>query len=472
MEPRTGKTKTTIDYASFLAQAGKIDRMVVVAPARVLDVWIEEFHHNCPVNYHIHMWDADARRERSIPPVREGRYDLNVLLVNYEAFSVPGKTLKSGNKSKANGRFKNRDLIRKWVNGRDALCVLDESHKIKSPSGKASSMIVSMEPMFKYRVILTGTPVTKANRIFDIYMQWLFLNPARFDDVGTAAEFKNRYGVWTNANGFPQFLKSQNVKELKQRIHSDAYEVKREDCYDLPESTVEVRKIRLSADTIAVYDELAEEMVAMVEHDEEDLEVNAPIPLVLALRLSQITSGFTKSTPEYNEAGEIVKAGRIVPLGTEKLDVLREIFEEHIDNDEPLVVCARYRYDLDAITRLAEKMLIPCYSVRGGMAREETTEHIANFRKGEGVAVMVMQPTAGALGIDLSRAARMVWYSLPLSWVNYSQSCDRIALSDNATTFTYLLAARTVDEVIYDTLENDGNVAREIARNPRKVLRK
>ena len=44
MEPRTGKTKVAIDYLSILATAGKIDRAVIVAPARVLDVWLEQFH--------------------------------------------------------------------------------------------------------------------------------------------------------------------------------------------------------------------------------------------------------------------------------------------------------------------------------------------------------------------------------------------------------------------------------------------
>lgn len=472
MEPRTGKTKTTIDYLSFLARADKIDRAVIIAPARVLDVWVDELHANCPVKYHVHIWDADARASKAIPPVREGRYDLNILLVNYEAFSVPGKKTKSGKESKASGRFKNRALIRKWLDRHTAACVLDESHKIKSASGKAATMIVSMQPMFQYRVILTGTPVTKAKRIFDIYMQWLFLNPDRFSDVPTVSDFKNRYGQWTNANGFPQFLRAANLPELRKRIHADAFEVKREDCYDLPPSTTRLQRVILDTHTATVYDELAEEYVAILEHDDEEVEVDAPIELVLAMRLSQVTSGFARTSAVVNEEGEVEKPAVTIPLGTSKLDALRTILEEHIENDEPVVVCARWKYDLDSIERLCETLFIPHYSIRGGLSRNRVSDNIRQFSKSAGVAVAIMQPDAGALGIDLSRASHMVWYSLPLSWVNYSQSCDRIALSDKPTTYTYLLVPRTVDRLIYDMLQTDGDVAKTIARNPRKVLRK
>lgn len=156
MEPRTGKTKVAIDYLSILATAGKIDRAVIVAPARVLDVWIEQFHEHCPLRYHVILWDKDARKQ-PLQPVRSV-HQLTVLLVNYEAFGTPGKKLRSGRRSKTTGRFANRAAIIKWLEGQPAAGVLDESHKVKSPSGRTSTMVVSMRPLFDYRLILTGTP--------------------------------------------------------------------------------------------------------------------------------------------------------------------------------------------------------------------------------------------------------------------------------------------------------------------------
>ena len=84
---------------------------------------------------------------------------------------------------------------------------------------------------------------------------------------------------------------------------------------------------------------------------------------------------------------------------------------------------------------------------------------------------MVMNPASGGLGIDLSRAAHMIWYGLTNSWVQYTQTCDRIALSKLPTTMTYLLVEGTVDTVMYDTLGEDTDVGKAIVKNPH-VLRR
>jgi SNF2 family DNA or RNA helicase len=458
MEPRTGKSKTTIDYLSILAQAGKVDRAVIVCPARVLDVWVQELHRHCPALYTVQVWDSRARKQALVPVQRV--HELSIVLVNYEAFATPGRRLASGRRSKTTGRYAIRTALLKWASGgAGSACVLDESHKIKSPSGKAATMIVSMGKDFDYRLILTGTPVTKAKRVFDIYMQWKFLNPERFHDVPTVGDFKNRYGQWTNRNGYPQFLRAMNTKELRERIHADAFAITREECFDLPPRTTNIIRIPLTTSG-PVYDQLAEQMIAEFARMEKTHLTEASIPLTLTLRLSQITGGFAKTVE-----------GETVAVGREKLDEFERILDEAIENDEKLVVGARFRSDLDGILAMAAAKKVPAYAVRGGISRQEVTENIAAFNETEGIAVCAMNPQAGGLGIDLSSASHMVWYSLTPSWVNFTQSNDRIALSAKATTYTYLLAAKTVDEVLYDTLLTDGDLAKVITRNPRKVLR-
>lgn len=461
MDPRTGKTKTAIDYLSALALAGRLDRAVIICPARVIDVWVQAFQEDCPVSYHLHIWDAQARKQP--PPKVRNIYDLSVLLVNYEAFSMNGPVLPSGKGySKKSGRHANKRQIQLWLEDKPAACILDESHKIKSPSGRAASMIVSMRPFFYYRLILTGTPITKAKRAFDIYMQWKFLNPDRFKEWHTAEAFREHFGVWRETNmGYKEFKRLRNEDILTERIHADSYRVKREDCFDLPPRSTRFVPVELKPGTAVVYDELAREMVAQIEHQTRQHTIEASIALVLTLRLTQITGGFA-TTPEGNS----------IPVGTEKLDALDGIFEESLENDDKVVVAARFKSEMNAITSLAAKRKLPVYEVRGGLPREETTANIKKFTDTAGACVLVMQPQAGGVGIDLSTASHMVWYSLTPSWVDYTQSCDRIALSKKATTYTYLLAKGTVDELLYKVLQEDGEVAEAILKNPRKVLRK
>ena len=463
MEPRTGKTKVSIDYLSALALAGRIDRAVIVAPARVLDVWVEEFHTHCPVAYHLHIWDKDARKH-PLPRISPAR-DLTVILVNYEAFGIGGRKLPSGNRSKRTGRFSHRRTIEKWLDGHPAAMILDESHKIKSPSGRASVMLVSMAKMFDYRLILTGTPVTKATRVFDVYMQWQFLNPERFEEWPTSRAFKDHFGQWTNANGFPQLVRVRNTNTLTEYIYKDAYRVRRDECFDLPPRTTNVHRLSLTNATGAVYDELAEKMIARLERGNKKHIVEASIPLVLTLRLLQITGGFV-ITPDL-DTGE----KQVVEVGREKLNALEGYIDEAIENDEKVVVCARFRAEMDAIAAMIRKKKVPVYEIRGGLSRSEVTGNIRKFKEANGVAVVVMNPQAGGVGIDLSTASHMIWYSLTPSWVNFTQACDRIALSKKATTYTYLLAKGTVDVLLYRTLINDGNISETILANPNLIRR-
>ena len=466
MEPRTGKTKVAIDWMSALSLAGRLDRAVIIAPARVLDVWVHAFHDDCPVRYHLHIWDAKARKFP--PPKVSGNYDLSVVLVNYEAFSNSGAKLPSGLHSKKTGRFKNRALLERWLEGQPAACVLDESHKIKSPSAKMATMIVSMRDYFDYRLILTGTPITKAKRVFDIHMQWKFLNPGRFSDCPTHEDFKNKFGEWgmSFATGMPELKRLRNEELLTERIYMDSYRVKRDDCFDLPARTTVIQKIKLGSKTGDAYDELAKEMVAQIEHDTKTHTVEASIPLVLTLRLTQILGGFATVAATDESLDK-----RVIPVGREKLEALEALVDEAIENDEKMVIAARFKPEMDAITTLIERKNVPVYEVRGGLSRSIVTDGISAFKDEIGTAFMVIQPQAGGVGIDLSTAAQMVWYSLTSSWVDYTQACDRIALSEKATTYTYLLAENTVDEILYQALQDDGDVSEAILRDPRKVLR-
>lgn len=460
MEPRTGKTKSVIDYLSILALRGELDRAVIVCPARVIDVWVQEFHAHCPILYQIHVWDREGRRSGP-PPKVQSVHQLTVLLVNYEAFATPGRRIRgSRRRSKTTGRFAHRSQIQRWIGDSPCAGILDESHKIKSPTGKAATMLVSMRDLFEYRVIMTGTPVTKAKRIFDIYMQWKFLNPDRFRDYNTSAEFKQHFGVWITRNGFPQFLRPANLEELKNRIHQDSYAITRAECFDLPPRQTEIRKVPLTTSG-PVYDDLAAKMVAEFERAEKNHLTEASIPLVLTLRLSQVTGGFAKTD-----------AGETVQVGTEKLDELCAILEELAEAEEKVVVCARFRSDLDAVIAAGQRLGFKTYAIRGGMTRQDMTRNIATFKRVDGPSLIAMNPQAGGLGIDLSAASIMVWYSLTPSWVDFTQACDRIALSSTSTTYYYILAENSVDEILYDTLLRDGDIAAEIVKNPRKVFRK
>lgn len=471
MEPRTGKTKTTIDTFSCLHHMYGVRKVFIVAPNRVLGTWVREISIHCPLTVQVIIWDR-AAREVALPKSM-GPYDMQIVVVNFEAFSHNRRTATGRSVSRVKGRFGHKRAIQRWIGSDPAVGVVDESHKIKNPSGKAANMIVSMRDFFRWRLILTGTPVTKAKRAFDIYMQWQWLGTGQFDAWGaTVEDFKNHTGQWTTRNGFPQWLRARNngMADLRRGIHTDGIVVTRDQCFDLPPRETRVISVPLGTKAARHYDEMATDMVTRLNNGQV---AEASIPLVVTLRLLQITSGFVgipHVVPDGRGGERLVTMAH--RISTEKLTALRDLLtEETLEREEKIVIAARFNPDLNAIVRLSEQLHLPVFQVRGKISRAESDQAINDFRIHDGPAAMVIQPAAASLGIDLSTAPQVVWYSLTPSWVDFTQANDRIALSRVSTTFTYLLAEGTVDHLVYETLLDDGNVARAIMEKPERILR-
>lgn len=471
-EPRTGKTKTTIDTAAILYHKKGVRKILVISPNRVIGTWAREFHTHCPLVHEVIVWDAKERRKGAIRQPA-GHLDLQVVVTNFETFSTPGKVLPSGRRSRTTGRFHNRKLITDWLGSDDALIVVDEAHKLKNPSGKSSNMIVGMRRFFKYQLILTGTPITKARRASDIYMQWRLIAPNRFSEWGaTYEDFRLHTGKWIESNGFPQWVgpKERGLRDLRRGIHQDGLVIRRADCFDLP-ATLPDRIIDVPLTTSARhYDEMAQDMVTKLLSGEI---AEASIPLVVTMRLAQITSGHV-GIIEPHPTNPDKQVSRPVKVGSEKLNALKELLEDEvIEKEEPVIVVARWKHDLDAIEALCKRLKVPHWSIRGGMNRSSTDDALRRFSQHTGQpAVMVVQPQAGGVGLDMRVAGHTIWYSLGPSYVDYTQMRDRNALHPNAVQHTFLIAPGTVDRLLYDTLQIDGDVSRTILKRPESILRR
>lgn len=477
MEPRTGKTKTAIDITSIQHLRGKVDRVLVVCPLGVMDVWIDEIRKNCPYRCRITIWDKVGRKHFDLPP-----WDPEVLdfvLINYDAFSTPGEIVGKDEhggvirSDRNGGRFTLKKSIMKW---KPHMVILDESHRIKSPSARKTLTVWGLAwrgkrdgtqiPLVPYRLILTGTVLTKKKRIFDIYSQWKFVNrESRLVKNMTLKEFKELYSVWTTRNNYPQWLRNRPKaeKRLRRELHAESFAITRDECYDLPRRLDPVIIHVPLEDSASYYDAMAEEMVAQLESGEYSW---AKIPLVQRLRLSQITSGLVKTEPtaEYPE-------GRLLRVGTEKLTYLEDYLFDQFEADEQVVIGARFRGDIAAIAALGKKMKVPVWELHGGVDKADRTKNIEGFRKHRGAGIFLAQPATASLGIDLSSSSTLIWFSLTQSWVEFTQFEDRIALSGKANRFVYLLAKGTVDEIQYDVLQEDGDIAKRITDSPERLLR-
>lgn len=481
MDPRTGKTKVVVDTIAIAHQYEGVNRVIMVGPKVAIQVWKEQLYENMQFRYRLTIWDRKGRKEYALPPY--GQDILDIVLINYDAFSTPGafRVHRSGplkgqyieeggveidgklvgttrKRGRTGGRY---DIIKKVKLWQPQMIVLDESHRIKSPSAKKSTAMHTLSRVPDWRIIMTGTVTTKARRLFDVYSQWQFLNPRRFGNM-TFGEFKSRYGRWKPMGNYEKWLRNDNEEELHDLIHLDAYSITREECYDLPESTPQRIYVDLE-ESAEAYQQMAEDMVARI-HTGEITE--ASIRLVQRLRLQQITSGFTKTSPtmEYPQ-------GRIVELGSEKLRMIQSRLEDLMEADEKVVIGALFKHDIARLEHLAKNVLkVPTFVIQGATKQRDRDAAPKAFSRVKGGAIFIGQPAAAGEAIDLSAASILQWYSLPSSWVNFKQFSDRIALSSKPTFHEFYLVPGSVDEMMYETLLEDSDIGKKMIQSPQRLL--
>ena len=140
------------------------------------------------------------------------------------------------------------------------MIIADESQKIKGPSTKQSKGMHRLGEVAKYKLILTGTPVTASP--MDFFSQYKFLDPDIFGKSYYA--FRNRYAVMGGYKN-KQVVGYQNKDELIRKAHSIAYRITKAEALDLPETVDQELYCSLEHKANQYYQEMVNFNVAQIE---------------------------------------------------------------------------------------------------------------------------------------------------------------------------------------------------------------
>ncbi|WP_341460915.1 DEAD/DEAH box helicase [Eubacterium callanderi] len=415
-----------------LSQAGRIRRVLIVAPLSILGVWEEEFQKFAAFPYALAVLSGNSAKKLDTLRHMNGTA-LQVVVVNYESAWRLEKALTAWHP----------DLI-----------IADEGHKIKTHNIAASKAMHRMGAKASYRLLLTGTVIT--NKAIDVFSQYKFLNPAIYGNSFYA--FRNRYFDMVGYGNHTPVLKKSMEGELTEKLHSISYRATKAECLDLPETTDVIRQIELEPTALRIYRGLVKESYAELAGG----EVTATNILTRLLRLSQLTGGFLGN--DETAAVEQVSAA--------KLSALEDILDGAMAEGKKLVIIARFIPEIRAICKLLEKRGIGYSCITGEVKNRD--EQVARFQKEPEVMAFVGQIATAGLGITLTAASTMVFYSLDYSMSNFEQTKARIHRVGQRMpcTYLYLVARGTVDEKVLAALESKADLARTLVddyrsgRNP------
>jgi len=407
----SGKTKIALDAARSRGHR----RILVICPKSVIPVWQDEICKHAPDEWEIVLLEDGSVEDRA------GRLDQAIhserpfiAVVNYEAtWREP---------------FSEVILSCEWD-----LLVFDESQRIKSPGAKQSLFAARIRA--GHKLALTGTPMPHSP--LDLYGQYRALDPGIFGTSFT--RFRNRYAVMGGYEG-RQVLGFKNEDELRRKMDEVCYHIPK-DVLELPTITFNERYCQMGREAARIYADLEREFIAEVE----DGLVTAANALSKLLRLQQVAAGFVRT-----------EDGRERQVDAAKADLLRELLED-IGRDEKAVVFARFHHDLDVIKRVAGQLGRACGEISGRVNEYE------QWKQGR-FSTLAAQIQAGGLGIDLTEASYVIYYTLGFSLGDYQQGVARVHRpGQQRPVVVYRLVTQgTVDTKIIRALDRRGDVIRSV----------
>ncbi|GHU73370.1 hypothetical protein AGMMS49992_11700 [Clostridia bacterium] len=418
----TGKTLVAVAITGALSLTGRVRRVLIVAPLSILGVWKDEFEKFADFDYSLVVLEGTSVKKAANLAKMTGD-KLQITVVNYES------------------AWRMEEELLDW---HPDLVIADEGHKIKTFDSDASKAMHKIGASAEYRLLLTGTLIT--NKALDVFSQYKYLNPSIFGD--SFYSFRNRYFYMTGYGRHTPELKKHMADDLMKRIHSIAVRYTKAECLDLPQMTDVVRYVDLEETTARIYSDLVKKSVAELNGG----EITVMNILTKLLRLSQLTGGFLAGD-------ESVKPQKV---SAAKLVALAELVDTAQAEAQKLVIIARFTAEIHAIEKLLKKHRVYYAKIDGSV--HDRAKQVDMFQNDPVCTVFVGQIATAGLGITLTAASTLVFYSLDYSMANFEQTrarIHRVGQRSNCT-YIYLTARGTVDEKVLKALRGKADLAKTL----------
>lgn len=454
MEQGTGKTWTLLADVERLYAKGTIDTVLVVAPNGVHTNWINrEIPLHMEGNIVARAWRSGAgvKYMRSLEELFRTREEGHSVPLRFLAVNIDALVTKKGYE------FCERFLLSgsSWI-------ILDESSRIKNPDAARTKALMRLRRYAIGARIASGTPVT--NSPVDVFAQMEFLESgllsttsyrafvAEYADVLPANHpmivnmtIRNPRAAYAqiiarNPDGSPRW---RNLDKLQKLLEPHSFRVLKKDCLDLPDKIYKTITFEMNVEQQRAYDKMQDELRI-------DLGDNIELPvseLAALIKLQQITSGFV-NTP---------LGIRYVSDDNPRLKALMDAIE---DVDGKFIVWARFREELQAISDALTNAGITCVQYHGGIGRDAREDAVDQFQNGE-VRVFVGQPQSGGIGLTLTAAETVFYFSNDFNLETRLQSEDRAHRIGTRKNVVYIdiAAENTIDETITRNLQRKKRTA-------------
>lgn len=404
-----GLGKTYVGSEKLIQLGAKVN--LVVCQKSKIDDWIEHFKSNY-ANVSVH----DLTEKCGVPifidmtKVIAGRF---IGVINYELI------------------WRRPELLKLT----DFTLMLDESSLIQNDTAKRTKFISKLQ--FTNLILLSGTPT--GGKYENLYSQLKLLGYNISKRLFYDSYIKYHYD---KRQGFPLMIIDgyKNVERLKRKMREyGCHFLKTEEVLDLPEQTF----IKVKVENSKEYRKFKKDRVVKLNDD------------WLYTGVCTFYDGQDFTYGQYHERTELIGDNTLTKILYErqlcgayseaKLGAFRDLLESTSDR---LIVFYNFNLELDILKGICEELSRPVSIINGETKDLTAYESYDN-------SVTLIQYQAGAMGLNLQKANKIIYYTPPLSSELYEQSKKRIhRIGQSGTCYYYNLVVKdSIEEKIYRALD-------------------
>jgi SNF2 family DNA or RNA helicase len=461
VDPGGGKTFLSIADAGRMYDEGLIDGVIVIAPNGVHEQWIDQqFPQWCGVPWTGHHNRAGKRalgeflKPRHALPYRP----LGVIAINYEALRTnDGEALLEAFVA----------LYPRY------LLVVDESHKVKSPTAQRTKETMRWALRARFRRILSGTPVLRG--LEDLWSQYETCipglgwphEPIRLLPRGKVhtygfTGFKSHYCITRELPSNPRakiIVGYRNEEHLRERVAPFVTRIKSSEFAVMEEPDVIEVPTPMTASQAAQYHLMENALIAQIDGG----VITAQNALVQLGKLMQIAAGFLYREDANDEQGPWQV------LGSNKIEAALDLLDQL---DEPVLIWAPYRaqqqmlmIELNDRVEMGKPEARPFFHYQGSAsvaAWEATTNGVLFGNQGSGMGVgLNLQHSAANIYLSNTFSAEARWQSI--------KRTDRMGQTRQVRIWD-LTTPGTVETKVMKALEHKEDISRRNIDDLRRML--
>ena len=309
----------------------------------------------------------------------------------------------------------NYDLLwrrRDLMDLKDFTLLLDESSLIQNPSAKRSRFILKMHP--ENVILLSGTPTGgKYERLWSqLHLLGWPISRKLYDQTYMVWDYIEN---WQTGYRIPVVKGYKNVPRLKEKMREyGCIFMKTEECFDLPQQQDMLIKVNASSD----YTKFMKHRYLQMSNG---VELVGDTTLTARLYARQLCGQYSK----------------------DKLSAVADLIDS---TEDRLIIFYNFTAEMEMLRKLCgdRPVSIVNGSTKDLRAYEEHSDSIT-----------LIQYQAGAHGLNLQKARRIIYYTLPESSELFEQSRKRIhRIGQDQTCFYYIPVCKgSIEEKILQALK-------------------